>query len=176
MTLKRETSRAPFDARASAPDFLAPIAPEATTFAQFPTVQQLLDHESGRQPHPLLQLTEMKPPSEPPSLFDGLMGGQLHVLSQDVLDHPERYDDATQAFITELGERDMATLSPGEKKLLDSAVLDFAAYRPPTAPASPQSKTAARRKKPQLIDDDEMQDAQEMPFDAPSEVASFWWL
>ncbi len=131
------------DPESSSPDFLAPIAdvraPDPLQFPEFPTLASLLSHAAGGAPPPLLRLSETKPPSEPTSLFQGLLGGNLSTLVADSTDHPERYTEETQLFLSELGTgtRTLANLTPADKVRLDSAVVDFASYRPPQLPPRP---------------------------------------
>jgi hypothetical protein len=140
-------------------------------------VEDLLLHAAGTQPHPLMRLTETAPPSEPASLFNGFLGGRLDVLTQDATAHPERYDNRTRAFLEELagGARKLEELSSEEKGLLDSAVMDFAAFRPPKpAPAAKPQK----EKKPALLrTENELLDERAPQVDMPSgPMTAYWWL
>jgi hypothetical protein len=171
------SSRKPFNPTESAPDFLGPIVPELAplVFPRFPSVEDLLQHAAGTQPHPLAQLADPPPRSEPTSLFDGFLGGQLEVLTQDALAHPERYDDHTRGFLDELAAgRKLETLSKGEKELLDRAVMDFAAFRPPKPPPAPPTqskKPAPPRERSEPLDERVPQ--VEMP---GGTLPAYWWV
>ncbi len=176
-------SRRPFNPTESAPDFLGPIAPEVTTapaFPSFPSFDELLTHARMGTRHPL-ELSETKPPSEPTSLFDGLLGGNLGALIQDASAHPERYDVATREFLEELaaGKHDVKKLPRREAELLAHAVLDFASFRPPpTSTAAPKRPPSPPQKKPALLrEEDELPDGRESPADIPGDpMSAYWWL
>ncbi len=173
-------STSPFDATSSAPNFLGPITPplvdQTPAFPKFPTVDQLLAHQEGTAPHPLLQLTATPPPSRPSSLFQGLLGGQLDVLVQDAADHPERYDDATRSALAALGAGNRE-LTPADHKLLDNATMDYAAFRPPKAPPRAPDAPKPPPRRPRLLDDGDMPDGREPQVETPGGVMSaYWWL
>ena len=179
---KNETvSRRPFNPAESAPDFLGPIAPEATAkpsldpFPQFPSIQQMLDHQNGVASHPLVQLTETAPPTSSPSIFQGMLGGRLEVLLQDAADHPERYDEATHVMLGELaaGTRKVEDLAPGA---LDSATMDFAAFRPPPRPPA-AARPAPAPRRPSLLAT-EMADSRTPPdeLEPGNPMSAYWWL
>ena len=172
-----------FDPESSSPDFLAPVSalppPAPLQFPTFPTVAQLLSHASGGAPCPLLTLSETKTPSEPTSLFKGLLGGNLETLVADSIDHPERYDDATQLFLSELGAgtRKLENLTPADKARLDSAVLDFASYKPPRPPpAAPPALERERGRAPSNPYEDGLEDGRAPQVEtAGSPMSSYWW-
>jgi hypothetical protein len=182
MRTTSKPSRRPFDATESSPDFLGPITPPLTElqpFPQFPTVEQMLEHQYGLKKHPLLQLSESPPPSKPASLFQGLLGGNLDVLVQDVLAHPERYEPQTQQMLWELGAgtRALSALSPADQAVLDRATLDFAAYRKPQAPpTAPKPQPPTRR--PRLVEaQNELGDGRAPQVEMPGgPMTPYWWL
>ena len=175
----------PFDATESAPDFLAPITPpelfptapvQFQPFPKFPTLEEMLEHQKGK-PHPLLQLSEVPAP-KPSSLFEGLLGGRTEVLLQDALDHPERYDDATRAALEALAARG-GVATPEDRKLLDNATLDFAAFRPPRAAPLPVKPKPPAPKPKLLSDEDELRDGRAEPEggeEAGSPLNGYWWV
>jgi hypothetical protein len=176
------SSRRPFNPTESAPDFRAPIAvletPQPLTFPRFPSVEELLLHATGVQPHPLLKLTETAPPSEPESLFKGFLGGRLDVLTQDAATNPDRYDEATRIFLEELagGARKLEALTPTEAEILDRAVMDYASVRPQNKPV--KEKERPKEKKPALLREagelpDEHTSQVELPDDALDTAP--WW-
>lgn len=173
-------SRRPFNPAEPSPDFLGPIAPEVYAqpalepFPKFPSVEQLLDHQNKVAPHPLLQLTETAPPTSSPSIFQGLLGGRLEILTQDALDHPERYDDATKAALSELAAGTRKVEDAG--RLLDSATMDFAAFRAPPARPAPAAPVRLARK-PALLDT-EMPDSRTPPdeLEPGNPMSAYWWL
>lgn len=174
-------SRRPFNPTESEPDFLGPIAPVAApAFPSFPSVDELLQHQAGMAIHPLLQLTETAPPSKPASLFEGLLGGNLTALTQDLAVSPERYDAPTTAFLEELssGAKKLEALTPRERALLDSAVMDFAAFRPPrTATLAPKKLPAPKEKKPALLrEESELLDERAAQVDMPDGMPAYWWV
>jgi hypothetical protein len=127
----------PFNPAEESPDFRAPIA----------DLRPVAPPTFPRLPQQLVQLSETKPPSESASLFQGLLGGNLQALVQDSTDHPERYDESTQLFLTELaaGTRTLAGMTGEDKAHLDRAVMDYAAPRPRhVRPAPPPPKPFAR--------------------------------
>ena len=149
---------------------------EAPSFPRFPTLDQVLEHQSGQSPHPLLQLTETTPPSRPTSLFQGLLGGRLEVLVQDALDHPERYDAATREALADLGAGPR-TLSPADHRLLDSATLDYASFRPPQPAPRATSAPKPPPRKPSLLDDGDMPDGREPQVETPGgPMSAYWWV
>lgn len=159
------------------PDDLGVVSPPAPpTFTQFPSQEQVMDHLSGRAPHPLLQLTETTPPSSHASLFQGLLGGQRDVLVQDALDHPERYDEATREALAALGT-DARELTPADHKLLDSATLDYAAFRPPRPTPRAPSAPKPPPRRPKLLDDGDMPDGREPQVETPGgTMSAYWWV
>jgi hypothetical protein len=176
-------SRRPFDATESFPDFLGPIIPEGWSPTgpvpvSFPTVQDILQHRAGTQKHPLLQLSETPPPSEPTSLFRGMLGGNVELLVQDAATHPESYEPLEQQLLAELatGARKVSELSPAELNVLDRATLGFAAYRPKTPAEKPKPQPPARR--PRLVEAaNELQDGRAPQVEtAGGPMTPFWWL
>ncbi len=171
------SSRKPFDATASVPNFRDPIAvaPELPSLS-FPSVEQILAHPVN--PHPLLRLADTPPPSSP-SLFQGLLGGRLDVLVQDAVDHPERYDEATQLALQELtaGTRKLEAMTPAERSILDRATMDFAAYRPPPAPKNAPKPQPPGRKPRLVVAADELEDGRAPQVEEPGgTMTPYWWL
>jgi hypothetical protein len=175
-----------FDATSATPDFRAPIADLAPTappaFPQFPMLEEMQRHMRGERQHPLLQLSETAPPREPTSLFQGMLGGNLPVLVQDSIDHPERYDEETQLFLSELaaGTRKLEGMGPEDKAHLDRAVLDFASYkprhRPPPAPP-PQPFARARATVHENPYEPAFDDGRAPQVEAPGQtMSSYWWV
>ena len=148
-----------------------PVAPVA--FQSFPTVDEILEHNTGGAPHPLLQLGTA-PPRPSPSLFQGLLGGRLDVLMQDALEHPERYEDTTREALAALGTKKPEDLGPEEHAVLDRATLDFATYRPP-AP-TPAPKLLAPKKTRLLDFDDALEDGRAPQVEEPGgALTPYWW-
>lgn len=172
------SSRAPFNPAASAPDFLAPLVDLAPpSFPRFPSVEEFLMHAAGTQMHPLLKLTDAAP-VEPASLFNGLLGGRLEVLTQDAAAHPDRYDEETRIFLEELdgGARKLKELSPADAEMLDRAVMDFASARPQNKPAP--TKDPPKSKKPALlVEEGELPDERAPQVELPNgnTAAAYWW-
>jgi hypothetical protein len=172
-----------FNPTASSPDYLAPIAPtvfdQEVTFPRFPTLQEQLAHLNGTAPHPLMEVGVAPPPPDR-SLFQGLLGGRLDVLQQDVQENPDRYDEATRAVFAELssGAKTVESLDPVARKALDRATLDFASYRPPrTAARSEPSKPPPAPKKPRLLYDGVLEDGRAPQVEEPGgPMTAYWWL
>jgi hypothetical protein len=111
------------------------------------------------------------------------MGGNLQTLVADSTDHPERYSAETQLFLAELGAgtRQVGNLSPAEKAHLDSAVLDFASYKPPQlAPRPPRPamervvRSSAARGNPYEAG---LPDSRAPQVEIPGGVmSSYWWV
>jgi hypothetical protein len=108
-----------------------------------------------------------------------MLGGNLPLLVQDSIDHPERYDPETQLFLGELGAggRAVEALTPEEKARLDHAVLDYASPRPKRTPpvlpkpsSKPRPQTPGNPYEPGLQDDRAPQVE-----DAGQTMSSFWW-
>jgi hypothetical protein len=70
-------------------------------------------------------------------LFQGLLGGDVSVLIQDSLSHPDRYDAVILQLLTELGAgtKTVKTLTRAEALHLDRATIDFASAKPVGPPA-----------------------------------------
>jgi hypothetical protein len=177
-------SRRPFNDTESFPDYLGPIIPEGWSPTgpapvAFPTVQDILQHQAGTQKHPLLQLSETPPPSEPTSLFRGMLGGNVDLLVQDAAAHPEGYEPGELALINELatGARKLRELSPAELNVLDRATVGFASYRPPK-PAPEKPKPPAPAKRPRLVEEaNELQDGRAPQVETPGgPMTAYWWL
>jgi hypothetical protein len=175
-----------FDHASPSPDYRTPIAdvtPVAPTqpvkFPRFPTMAEMLEHMKGGAQHPLLQTAEIRPPSEPASLFKGMLGGNLPLLVQDSVDHPERYDPETQLFLGELGAgtRKLEALTPEEKAQLDSAVLDYASPRPRRPPpALPKPLSRARPQSPSNPYEPGLQDDRAPQVETAGQtMSSHWW-
>jgi hypothetical protein len=165
----------PFDPASTSPNFLDPVAdlrPVAPpVFQRFPKWPQLP-----------VELSETKPPSEPPSLFKGMLGGNLQTLVQDSTDHPERYDESTQLFLAELaaGTRTLEGMTGEDKAHLDRAVMDYAAPRPraprpPPPPPRPLARGRAQASSnpyaPGLQDDRAPQVET-----AGGPMSAYWWV
>lgn len=185
MTLRRISSKKPtvkpsgklFNPGESFPDFSAPIAPvehSPTAFPKFPSVQELLSNN-----HPLLRLAE-QPKPKPPSwgLLQELLGGELSVLANDVVFHPERYDDPARALLTEIASNPSRAqnLSDTEREVLNRAVIDFAAFKPqPKVPPVPPKRTPASV--PKVLLEEESGRAPQIEEDGPGGTMSpYWWL
>lgn len=182
MKQKNSSLRRPFDPTESEPDFLGPIAPEVAaplTFPKFPTLEQVLLHQRGVQAHPLMELSETKPPSSQSTIFDGMLGGNLDVLAQDVDKNPERYSDRERAFMDELrtGQKDVKALTLSDAQTLSQMVYNFAAMRPAKSQApTPAKPPTPKRKKPVLMrDEDELPDARDPQVDIDGEPPAYWW-
>lgn len=184
MKPKELSSRRPFDPADSAPDFLGPIAPEVTSPLKpltFPTVQEILEHQAGTTLHPLMQLSEIKPPSRPQTLFEGLLGGDLNVLVQDARSNQDRYDERTRAFLEELvtGQHDIKSLPPEQADMLSHAVMDFASVRPKKKP-TPRTNSASRahnEKKPALMIEAGLPDERAPQVPLPDgALPPYWWV
>lgn len=174
-------SRRPFNPTESEPDYLGPILPEVTApiaFPHFPSIEEILAHENKTQSHPLVQMTETAPPSKPTSLLDGLLGGDAGAVIQDAEKNPERYDEVTRAFLTELGagQHNIKALPQRESELLSRAVYDFAAFRP--SKTSPLAPKVPPKKKPALLrEEGGLADARAMQMDIPDDpLPPYWWL
>jgi hypothetical protein len=171
-----------FDAASETPDFRSPIAdltpvapPTFVPFPKFPTWQEM---QAGT--HPLL-MSEQPTRREPQSLFQGLMGGNLPALVADSVDHPERYDQETQLFLSELGAgaRQLSSLTASDRAHLDRAVLDFASYKPrhvppPAPPPTPLARAGGSRPKNPYeagLEDDRAPQV-EIP---GNPMSSYWW-
>lgn len=173
-----------FDATTT--DFLAPIADIAPvappTFPKFPGLEEMQQHMRGELQHPLLQLSESAPPRQPASLFQGMLGGNLPVLVQDSVDHPERYDEETRLFLSELGAgtRGLEGMTPEDKAHLDSAVLDFASFKPPHRPPPappPQPFARARGTVHESPYEPAFDDGRAPQVEAPGQtMSSYWWV
>ena len=183
MKQKDSSSRAPFDPTASVPDYRAPIAPEAyapLVFPKYPSVQEVLQHRQGLQEHPLVALSDIKPPSSPPSIFDSMLGGNLDVLANDVDRNPDRYTATERAFMDELRSRqkDLKALTRDDAQTLSQMVYNFAALRPPKH-QKPEVYTppTPKKKKPALMrDEDELPDGREPQVDMTGEAPAYWWV
>lgn len=173
-------SRTPFDATESSPDFRAPIASLPGLEAlSFPTLDQFLKHQAGVAPHPLLQLSDAQPPAKPPSLFEGLLGGKLEVLAQDVAAHPDRYDESTRTLLAEISSsgKGLEGLTPADRAALDRATLDFAAYRPPRQAQERVRPPTRPVRRPALLTHEEPADSRAPQVEAPGGVmTAYWWL
>lgn len=191
MSSTKRASKTPFNPTESAPNFLAPITPQAfdptglvpaVSFPKFPTVEEQLAHAEGRVSHPLLSLGVVGAAERPAetSLFDGLLGGQSEALQQDAADHPEKYDEQTRLLLHELraGARKLQDLDPSARRLLDRATLDFATYKAPAAPRAAAPKAPApkpvRTIKPRF---DALEDGRAPQVEEPGGVmTAYWWL
>jgi hypothetical protein len=172
-----------FDAESQEPDFLAPLIgvapPQHPTFPQFPKFPMLAEiqrHMRGEMQHPLLQLSEAGPPSEPASLFQGMLGGNLLPLMQDSIDHPERYDDETQLFLNELAAGLRKAETPEDKARLDAATLDFASggrQQPKPRPPAPPPKPRAAAVDPYAPGLDDGRAPQVETAGGP--MSAYWW-
>jgi hypothetical protein len=84
----------------------------------------------------------------PKGMFEGLLG-DLSVLHEDLVRHPEKYEAEVRALIIRrVGEGRTGTeyLSPQELELLDRATLDFAqTARPKQAPKRIQRQQPAKK-------------------------------
>lgn len=179
MQQNKPSSRRPFDPTESEPDYRGPIAPEVTEPIAFPSFEQLLRHETGEQPHPLMCLTEARPPNDP-TIFEGLLGGDLNVLVQDMQKAPERYSSQEKSLLDELasGQKNIKALTETDGRLLSQVVLSFATFSPPK-PKPPVAKTppGPRRQKPALISyEDELQDGRAPQVEMPGgAMTAYWW-
>lgn len=172
------SSKAPFDPTASVPDFRAPIAPEVYAPLEFPTVEQLLQHASGEKLHPLVQLTETKPLNEP-TVFDGILGGNLDVLVQDAQRDPERYSPQERALLEELAseQKNVKALERSDGQMLTQAVMSFTAVRRPKPKAQPVKPPPPKVQKPVLMmSEDELRDGREPQVEMPGgAMTPYWW-
>ena len=99
------------------------------------------------------------------------------MLSQDANDHPERYDEDTRVFLAELaaGQRKFA-LTEEDRRVLDQATLDFAAYRSPkpTTPPIPAPRKLPPVRPPSSM---ELADGRAPQVETPGGVMTpYWWL
>ncbi len=156
--------------------FVRANAVQPVTFPRFPTLSGLLEQPNT---HPFLQLAPGPAPTPTESLFQGLLQGKWLPLYQDSLDHPERYDENTKTLLTELaaGTRKLEGLTSEDKKQLDLATLDFAAYVPPKQ-QQPKQASVRRAITPKLMDDAVYDAGTKTPdFEPPgSPLSSYWWL
>ena len=156
-----------------------PISPEVTAPIAFPSFEQLLRHEAGVELHPLVQLSETKPPSNT-TVFDSLLGGDLNVLVQDAQKEPERYSSQEKSLLGELaaGQKNVKALTETDGRLLTQAVMSFATLRLPK-PKPPTVKTppVQRRRKPALMTyEDELQDGRAPQVEMPGgTMTAYWW-
>lgn len=140
-------------------------------FPRFPSVDDLLRHQSGAQAHPLVRLSDTQPPPQT-SLFRGLLGGRADVILQDALVNPERYDQDTLESLRALIGK--AQFSEEDEQLLSRALIDFEHGRRPKQPPRPAPTRAPARKK---IDFSPMADGREPMADVPGAVQdAYWWL
>ena len=176
-------SRRPFDDTESFPDYLGPIipagwSPTGPAPVAYPTVQEILQHQAGTHRHPLLQLSETPPPSEPTSLFRGMLGGNVDLLTQHAAQNPDSYEPLEQQLLAELGAgtRKVSELSPAELNVLDRATVGYASYRPKPAPEKPKPKPPAKR--PRLVEEaNELQDGRAPTVETPGgTMTAYWWL
>jgi hypothetical protein len=171
-------SSRPFNATESEPNFLGPITPAVSGPLSFPSFDQILRHQAGVAPHPLLQLSDIPPPRTP-TLFEGLLGGKLEVLTQDAVDHPDRYDEPTRTLLAELGAsvKRLEGLTPADRAALDRATLDFAAYRPPRRAQEPVRARPRPARRPALLTQEAPSDGRAPQVETPGGVMTpYWWL
>jgi hypothetical protein len=177
----RPPSRRPFNATESFPDFLGPILPEGLSptspapvpMSALPSIQESADHPL----HSFLQLSETPPP-RPISIFQGLLGGQVDVLVQDAIDHPENYDEQVQATLAELSVSGRQPTA-ADLAVLDRATLDFASGQRPGPPPM-KMQASAPAKKPRLVEaanEYSPQDGRAPQVEAPGgTMSAYWWL
>lgn len=152
---------------------LPKLMPE--TFPHFPTVAAILEHQAGRAVHPLVQLSDSMPRMTT-SLFQGLLGGRVEVLVQDALDNPERYDEATRTALAELASHKGA-LTQEQQAMLDNAVLDFAAARPPARTPPVLQRQAPPPRGRRSLDDGAMGDSRVPQVETPAgPMPAYWWI
>jgi hypothetical protein len=84
------------------------------------------------------------PTAEQRSLFDSLLGDPL-TLFQDVLDHPQDYDESLPVLLQEViqGSKKLDELSDDDRRRLDDAVLVFVDPVPAAAPPDPPPDSPA---------------------------------
>lgn len=186
MKQNENKSSRPFSATESAPNYLGrivpkvsldPVAPpEPLTFPTFPSIDELLKHEAGTQPHPLLKLTDTPPPS-PTSLFDGLLGGRPEVLLQDALANPTRYEPATREALAALGGKRSTELTPEDRRILNLATIDYASVRPRYAAPTKAGVPRPPAQKPKSLDQDSLGDGRAPQVETPGgTMSAYWWL
>ena len=111
-----------FDSKPSSPDFLASIQPTSLKpllppqAPTFPTLFELANSQEEQQ----LQ----KQKKQPAGLFESLLQSNPHVLFNDLLAHPKKYEPGVQQLLQLLiSGRDAQSLDPQDQELPVGAML-----------------------------------------------------
>ena len=143
---------------------------------QVPSVEELSRHLSGEQLHPMLPPPYRPKPPIPVSLVQGMIGGNSDILVDDCARNPGRYSPHAQELLSELAAgRSPDTLTPEEQRLLDLAVLDFAAAPKPVPSPAMQSRPKPRPVK--VREEESIERGRPWEDAAPGvEPELYWWL
>jgi hypothetical protein len=139
-----------------------------------PSVEELAMHLSGEREHPML-VTPSPYPRESKSLLRGLLGGNVDVLIDDYEREPTRYSPEVGELLSCFGGRAPGPLTPAEERMLNTAVLEFAAAPKPAAPAAMKTKVA--RKAPVLQTGESIERGRPWEDAAPGVTPElYWWM
>lgn len=123
---------------------------------------------------------ELPTPEQKPSLglFESLLNNPA-ILYEDFLKDPTKYDPALEKLLMELatGNKQVRTLLPADRMLLDVATLEYAQAPRPKPPAKPAAQAPT-------TDDDVVEEwtstKEQKPrpgIDVPvTELPAYWWL
>lgn len=176
MKPNKSSSQTPFMPDSPHPDYSASLIDCAPALpVQVPTVQELAAHLSGQKEHPMLTIVPQNVRTGQASLLQGLLGGNTDALLDDHAREPDRYSAPVGGFLSAFPARAPGALTPDETRLLDMAVLEFAAAPKPVPPEAMKPKPQPLKPKPQTMESVERgrpwEDA------APdNEPELYWWL
>lgn len=162
-------------ARSSAPlDSILPKPPSPPQPPQPPRLKTLEELAST------VQLVDEQPP-KPRGLFWDLLGGDHHALGEDILEHPDRYDDRLVTLMRELaeGRRKLEELTSDEQNLLNRGTLDFAQLRPDKS-QTPKAPPPPKRTKPsdetRVVEPPPMAEPGVDVPETPGGMRPYWWV
>jgi hypothetical protein len=138
-----------------------------------PSIEELARHLSGEQAHPML-VTPSPSPREQGSLLRDLLGGNVEVLLDDYAREPTRYSPEVGELLSSFDGRPPDSLTPAEKQMLNTAVLEFAAA---PKPAVPSAMKKVARKAPVLQVEESIERGRPWEDAAPGvEPELYWWM
>lgn len=141
-----------------------------------PTVRELAAHLAGEEEHPMLSVTSTARTGEV-SLLQGLMGGAVDALLDDYARDPKRYSAEVGQLLAAYGARPPGELTPEERRLLDMAVLEFAAAPRPVAPEPMRPKPRPAKLKPPPREVESIERGRPEKDAAPGvEPELYWWM
>ena len=171
----------------SSPTLFSPDSPQpdySASLANFgpdlplrvPTVEELAAHLTGEKEHPMLSVHSTARTGEV-SLLQGLMGGSVDVLLDDYARDPQRYSTEVGQALAAYGVRSPGELTSEERRLLDMAVLEFAAAPRPVAPEPMRPKPRPVKPKPPPKEVESIERGRPGEDAAPGvEPELYWWM